>query len=96
MPAGRGALRATAPGYRAVEVPFEAARGSTVRVDFSLAAEPVTLDAIAVTGTMRRRSVSESPVKVEVVPSAVLQRNVTNNLTEAIQFVNGLYTRWMA
>lgn len=90
VPAGEGSLRATVPGYRTAEIPFTVTTGGTARIDFALVTDPIAIDAITVTGMMRRTSVSESPVKVEVVPAAVLQRNTTNNLTEALQFVNGL------
>lgn len=90
VPEGGGQLRAMAPGYRTADISFVLAAGDTARVSLTLASDPIALDAITVTGTMQRVSILESPVKVEVVPQAVLQRSTTNNLTEALQFVNGL------
>jgi outer membrane receptor for ferrienterochelin and colicins len=88
LPAGDHHLVISAPGYgtleRTVTIPLAAPLRLVLRVD------PVALEAVTVTGTMRRTSVAESPVKVEVVPLRVLQRNATNDLTQAIQFVNGL------
>lgn len=88
---GSHQLRVTAPGHRAttrsIEVPLPAPLVIVLRRD------PIALDAITVTGTLRRTSASDSPVKVEVVPTEVLQRNATNNLTESIRYVNGLYTQ---
>jgi outer membrane receptor for ferrienterochelin and colicins len=60
-------------------------------VTVTVALDPVALEALTVTGTMKSSTVAASPVKVTVVPQAVLQRNATNNLVEAISFVNGLY-----
>ena len=62
-------------------------------VTIVLELDPVALEALTVTGTMKSTTVAQSPVKVTVVPSAVLQRNATNNLVEAVQFVNGLYNQ---
>lgn len=93
VPAGEVTLRIAAPGYRTTEEVVSVAAGGTARLQVVLAADPFALDAITVTGTLRRTTVSASPVKVEVVPAAVLQRNPTNNITEALQFVNGLYNQ---
>ncbi|MCG8468950.1 MAG: TonB-dependent receptor [Gemmatimonadetes bacterium] len=56
-----------------------------------LARDPLAIEPLTVTGTRKAVAVSASPVKVNVVPSAVLQRNATNNLVETISYVNGLY-----
>ena len=87
---GTVAIIVSAHGYGAAEVETEAGPEATPLV-ITLAPDPVALDAITVTGTMKATSVSASPVKVNVVPQAVLQRNATNNLIEAISYVNGLY-----
>jgi len=88
--AGTVTIIVSAHGYGAAEVEIEAAPNSTPSV-ITLVPDPVALDAITVTGTMKTVTVSASPVKVNVVPLAVLQRNATNNLVEAISYVNGLY-----
>ncbi len=93
VPSGPQSLRVIASGYRMLERPVDVPAGATVEVNLVLPADPVALDALTVTGTMTQTTVSRSPVKVSVVPSAVLGRNVTNNLTEAIQYVNGLYNQ---
>lgn len=90
--AGDHRLQITAAGFgvteHTVSVP---AHGDPIRI--VLRPDPVGLEALVVTGTRRRESMRESPVKVQVVPAAVLQRNATNNLTESLQFVNGLYNQ---
>ncbi|MEZ4424739.1 MAG: TonB-dependent receptor [Gemmatimonadota bacterium] len=84
-------LVVSAPGFgvteRRVDVP---AADDLVVV---LRPDPVALDALTVTGTMKRVSVAASPVKVEVIPAAVLARSATNNLTEALRHVNGVATQ---
>lgn len=104
LEAGEHTLLASAQGYAATEAEVSvgqgygedvpsgvAARGEAARVSITLAPDPVALEAITVTGTMKSTTVAQSPVKVSVVPQAVLQRNATNNLVDAISFVNGLY-----
>ena len=90
LEAGTVAIIVSAHGYGAAAIEVEAGPEATP-LAITLALDPVALDAITVTGTMKAASVSASPVKVNVVPLAVLQRNATNNLVEAISHVNGLY-----
>lgn len=90
---GRGeqTLLVSAQGFGAVEV--SVAAGTIGHVTIVLEPDPVALEALTVTGTMKSATVGQSPVKVNVVPRAVLQRNATNNLVEAVQFVNGIYNQ---
>ena len=90
-PPGDLVLIASAQGFGAVETRVRA--GASEMVTIVLAPDPVALEALTVTGTMKSATVAESPVKVNVVPRAVLQRNATNNLVEAVQFVNGIYNQ---
>ena len=80
----------SAQGYRPVETEVPAESGGAL-LTIALRRDPVALDAITVTGTMKTATVAASPVKVSVVPRTVLQRNATNNLAEALGYVNGLY-----
>ena len=91
LPLGDHVLIASAQGFGAVETRVRA--GSAEVVTIVLEPDPVALEALTVTGTMKSATVAESPVKVNVVPRAVLQRNATNNLVEAVQFVNGIYNQ---
>ncbi len=85
---GTHTLLVSAQGYGAVE---RAVGAGGEMVTVTLSPDPVALEALTVTGTMKSTTVSASPVKVNVVPEAVLQRNATNNLVEALGQVNGLY-----
>ena len=82
-------LLVSALGFATVELAVTVGEGLEP-VTLTLSRDPVALDALTVTGTLKESTVSASPVKVSVVPQAVLQRNATNNLTEAIAQVNGV------
>lgn len=84
-------LMVSAQGFGAVERAVTTTDVGIVTI--VLEPDPVALEALTVTGTMKSTTVAQSPVKVSVVPSAVLQRNATNNLVEAVQFVNGIYNQ---
>jgi outer membrane receptor for ferrienterochelin and colicins len=90
---GSHVLLVTAMGYETLEKPFEARAGESTFLEFDLRPTAFEMNPIVVTGTMRETFVSESPVKVDVVNVRFLQRNVTNNLMEALQTVNGLYAQ---
>jgi outer membrane receptor for ferrienterochelin and colicins len=90
---GTHVLLVTAMGYETLERDFEVQPGTCTFLDLELRPSAVQMNPIVVTGTMRETFVSESPVKVDVVNVRFLQRNTTNNLMEAIQTVNGLYTQ---
>ncbi len=78
-------------GHRTVERPLRLAPGDTVRLDVTLEAELFALDPLVVTGTLAETRLSESPVKVEVVPAGLLDRNASSNLMDAIGTLHGLY-----
>ena len=89
LEAGTIAIVVSAQGYAAIETEVDVDAASTLAV-ITLVRDPVAMGAITVTATMKATSVAASPVKVNVVPRAVLQRSATNNLVEAISYVNGL------
>ncbi|MFO7894515.1 MAG: TonB-dependent receptor [Longimicrobiales bacterium] len=78
-------------GYGTAEVTVEVGPGATAEVEVALEEEAIGLNPIVVTATRKRTFVSESPVKVDVVPARFLQNMATSSLTESIQHVNGLY-----
>jgi len=93
VPAGMHTLRVSALGFGATERELTVGAGETLRLDVGLDVSAVPIDPIVVTGTMAAMRVSESPVKVDVVSAALLQRNATANLTESLGHINGLYTQ---
>lgn len=82
-------LLVSAPGFASESVTVAVGEARVVQI--VLEPDPVALEALTVTGTLNSTTVSASPVKVSVVPRAVLQRSATNNLVDAIGFVNGIY-----
>ncbi|MFW6205693.1 MAG: TonB-dependent receptor [Gemmatimonadota bacterium] len=90
---GSHTLLVSSLGYGTAEVSVEVEAGGLVRADVVLTEEAIGLNPIVVTATRKRTFVSESPVKVDVVPSRFLQTMATSSLTESIQHVNGLYVQ---
>jgi outer membrane receptor for ferrienterochelin and colicins len=87
---GSYTLLVSAVGYGTVEVPVTVGRGETVLRDVELNRQVINLNPMVVTATRKQTFVSESPVKVDVVPARYLQMLATSNLVEAIGLVNGL------
>ncbi len=88
---GRYTLLVSALGYGTAEVDVEVVAGEAVRRDVQLERRALDLNPVVVTATRKRTFVSESPVKVEVVPGRYLQTMGASSLVESIQQVNGLY-----
>jgi outer membrane receptor for ferrienterochelin and colicins len=87
---GSYTLLVSAVGYGTMEVPVTIRRGETVLRDVELDRQVFNLNPMVVTATRKQTFVSESPVKVDVVPARYLQMLATSNLVEAIGLVNGL------
>ena len=49
-----------------------------------------TIEPVVVSGTMREMTISQSPVKIEVLQHNFFNKNPVNNLVEAIDLVNGV------
>lgn len=90
MPEGTHNLLVSARGFAAAEVTVTVPDVTGAPLVVVLAPDPVALAGLTVTGTMKSVSVASSPVKVNVVPQAVLRRSATHNLAEALQFTNGV------
>ena len=88
---GSWEVTASAPGHRPATRVVEVAAGAEAVVELRLESEAVALDPVVVTGTLRETRVAESPVKVDVVSSRLLQRGASRSLMESINQVNGLY-----
>lgn len=59
-------------------------------LDFVLQPSASLLNTVVTTATMQERYVSDSPVKVELVTPAFLQRNVSSNVMDNVSFLPGL------
>lgn len=89
--AGAYTLRFTAVGYAPAERTLRLEAGQTVSLDVGLEAATLDAGAVVVTGTLEQMAVRESPVKVDVVPSAFLETIPSANVMDAVERVNGLY-----
>ncbi len=87
-PAGTASLLVRAIGHSPVRLTAALPMMDTLRITLTRSAS--TLNTVVTTGTMQERYLSDSPVKVELVTSAFLQRNVTANLMDNISFLPGL------
>ncbi|MFW6330102.1 MAG: TonB-dependent receptor [Gemmatimonadota bacterium] len=90
---GSYTLLVTAVGFGTAEVVVDLGTADTLFRDVELEQRAIGLNPIVVTATRKRTFVSESPVKVDVVPSVFLETMASSNLLESIQHVNGLYVQ---
>jgi len=80
-------------GYKRLEREVRLTEGQSIRLELELEKMTYDLDQLVITGTMTENSVANSPVKVEVVSPKMFRMNPTNNITEALQSVNGIYNQ---
>jgi outer membrane receptor for ferrienterochelin and colicins len=90
LPPGSYEIVVTAVGYRTERREVTPSTGDTVTVDISLQQTIIESEEIVVTGTLRETYVKDSPVKVDVVNTSYLQKQVTSNMMDVIGRVNGL------
>lgn len=91
LPSGTYRVTAWALGYGTRTESVELAAGTGASVEIRLQAQAFALDPVVVTGTLKETRVADSPVKVDVVSSRLLQRSASRSLMESIGQVNGLY-----
>jgi outer membrane receptor for ferrienterochelin and colicins len=80
----------TSVGFLAKEEDVILLAGETKKMDVKLREATELLGDFVVTGTMKETYITESPVKVEVLTKKFLDANVSNNIMEALQTVNGV------
>jgi iron complex outermembrane recepter protein len=74
LPAGQHELQASLIGYAASTTRVTVAAGQTASANFSLRESALPVDEVVAVGTRRvNRTVTESPVPVDVIPEAVIQ-----------------------
>jgi iron complex outermembrane recepter protein len=94
LPAGRYEIQAGVLGFAAGTQAVAVAAGQTVTQNFSLAPSAVPLDQIVAVGTRRAgRTVTESPVPVDVIPAAAIANTglietsqILQRLTPSVNF----------
>lgn len=87
---GQHTVLGSAFGFGTTEVTVSVAPGASSGVDLVLEPAAIDLNPMVVTATRKRTFVSESPVKVDVVPARFLQAMAATSLVEAIQQLSGL------
>ncbi len=90
IPAGPHQVRIRAIGHTAVTHRVLLASGRLDSLSVTLVASASMLNTVVTTATTQERYVSDSPVKVDVVTPAFLQRNAGNNLMDNVSFLPGL------
>jgi outer membrane receptor for ferrienterochelin and colicins len=88
--AGAHQVRIRALGHAPAIRDVRLVPGRIDTLDVTLAASASVLNTVVTTATSQERYVSDSPVKVDVVTPAFLQRNVGNNLMDNVSFLPGL------
>ncbi len=88
--AGRVSVLARAIGYAPISSPVPLRSPGPDTLDFVLRQSASILNTVVTTATMQERYLSDSPVKVELVTPAFLQRNVSNNVMDNVSFLPGL------
>ncbi len=83
-------LRARAIGHAPLVHRLDGAQASADTVVLMLRRSASVLNTVVTTATLRERYVSDSPVKVELVTPAFLQRNVSGTLMDNVSFLPGL------
>ena len=92
IPAGDYTLVVSAMGYLPIRKSISLAEGQNLGLGtLAITANTLGLQEVVVTGTMTETYLTNSPVKVEVIPAAKLQRNLApTNLMEGLTLINGV------
>ena len=91
IPPGDYIFKASSMGFQSVEVRKSIIPNKTLIIDFELQQSAIEIDGVAITGSLMRSFVKESPTKVNVVSSAYIEKIPTVNVMDVIENVNGLY-----
>ena len=93
LPVGSHILTIRAIGFIEKEVPVNVQLSDTTFLTIFLEESMLQLDEMVVTGTMKEMSIKDSPVKVNLISQSFLSKTGSNNIMDAIQYVNGLYNQ---
>ena len=91
IPPGEYTFIASSMGFHSLEVKRVLVADEILKLDFELEQSAIEIDGVAITGTLMRSFVKESPTKVSVVSSAYIEKIPTVNVMDVIENVNGLY-----
>jgi len=90
LSSGPATLLVRAIGYAPERRALRLSAGETTRAVVELQPVASVLGTVVTTGTLQQVRVQDAPVKVAVISTAFLQRNVTNNLMDNVSFFPGL------
>ena len=93
LPPGEYTFIASSMGYRSAEITKDLQVDDVLVVNFELEERAIEIDGVAVTGSLTRTFVKESPTKINVVSSSYLEKIPTANVMDVIENVNGLYNQ---
>lgn len=93
IPKGSHILTVRAIGFFEKEIPIQIQSSDTLLLTILLKESMLQLDEMVVTGTMKEMSIKDSPVKVNLISQSFLSKTGSNNIMDAIQYVNGLYNQ---
>lgn len=90
VPAGTYTLVASFVGYAEYKTEIVVKAGNDLTLDIELELIVSQLDELVVTGTLKEVAIKDSPVKVNLISNGFLKKSSSQNIMDAIQYVNGL------
>ena len=90
LDAGTYTLLIQAIGFEKLYRKIQVKAGQLSKVNIQLEPTPNTLNEVTVTGTMKEATKLNTPVAIEVYSPKFFQKNVSNNLFDALSMVNGV------
>lgn len=89
LPYGTYIVQSSAMGYVPAEISVQIqSSAETIRIDMQ--SQSIELNSVVVTGSMREVTLSNSPVKIEVLTPQFFKINPVNSIIEALTTVNGV------
>lgn len=91
IPPGEYELSVSAVGFRPLKKNITVEQGMEIFIELNLEISVTELEQVVVTGTLKETSIKESPVKVNWISNEALRKSGSDNLMDAIKYINGLY-----
>lgn len=90
LEAGNYTLLISALGFEKLYKKVTLKAGQLLKLNIRLEATPNSLNEVTVTGTMKEATKLNTPVAIEVYSPKFFQKNVSNNLFDALGMINGV------
>ncbi|MEX2605259.1 MAG: TonB-dependent receptor plug domain-containing protein, partial [Gracilimonas sp.] len=91
IPPGEYLLKVSAIGFEEIEKKVRIESNKDLFLEINLKVLITELDQVVVTGTLKETVLKDSPVKVNWVSGESLEKSGSDNLMDAIKYINGLY-----